>query len=215
MNFIVAPPVAVGTSQQLAFQQLLADPVRGIIFDATQRQGDAVFFARQSPRLEVRIGPTGPQVSQLLITAPNPERLVEDFEAECDDVIEAYRETWGAPAQLLRRDCTVRHLYAVKEEHSFQFLWEKRLHQKADSLGLFGRPIIGGGIRLVLPPENENAPLLEVKIESYLSDSSQLFVETSAVWERPTPGDELDARSLLEATESFMNNEVATFIKAE
>ena len=215
VNFLLTPAVAVSTVQQLNFQQLLADPVKGVIFDTTQKQGDAIVFSRQSPHLEVKIGPVGPQVSQLLITAPHPERLIEDFEGECDFVVEAYREVWGVPAQILRRDCTIRHLYAVKEEHAFQFLWEKRLHQASDALGIFGRPIIGGGIRLVLQPDMVDQPLFEVKIESLLADASQLFVETSAVWNKPVSGDQLAPRSLLEPAEKFMNNEVRNFIQAD
>jgi hypothetical protein len=215
VNYLLTPAVAVSTVQQLKFQQLLADPVKGIVFDTTQKLGDAVGFLRQAPHLEVKVGPVGPQVSQLLITAPDPKRLIEDFEDECDFVVEAYNEVWGAPTQILRRDCTIRHLYAVQEEHAFQFLWEKRLHQASDALGVFGRPIIGGGIRLVLPPETPDQPLFEVKIESLLADASQLFVETSAVWNQPVSGEQLDPRALLEPAEQFMNNEVRSFIQAD
>lgn len=215
VNFILAPAVAASPLQQLHFQQKLADPVKGIVFDVAQKQGDAVVFGRQAPPLEVRIGPIGPQVSQLLITAPNPNRQLIDFVMECEDIVVAYKEIWHEPAQILRRDCTIRHLYAVREAHAFQFLWEKRLHQASNSLGIFGRPIIGGGIRLVLPAASLGEPLFDVKIESLLSDASQLFVETSAVWEQATSGTDLKPSELLQVAEEFMNNEVAAFIKAE
>jgi hypothetical protein len=46
------------------------------------------------------------------------------------------------------------------------------------------RPVLGGGLRFVMPPIDEKFQI-ELKVESYLSDSSKLFVETQFVWPQP------------------------------
>lgn len=217
MNFVLAPAATVTTPQQLQFQQFLAEPIRGIVFDTAQRADAAFLFQRTTAPLEVRIGPVGPQVGQLLVTAPQPARrldeVLEDFEA----VIDAYRQIWPGPLQVIRRDCTVRHLYAVRESHALQYIWERRLHQSEAGVHLLGRPVLGGGMRFVMPPRPEVADdaAIEVKIESLLADASQLFVETSFVWGTPLAGVEIEASPLVNAVESYMCNELTKFILSE
>lgn len=217
VNFVLAPAANVTTNSQLQFQQYLSDPIRDVVFDTAQRQDAAFVFQRTSLPLEVRIGPVGPQVGQLLITAPQPARTLDEVLEDFEAVVDAYRQIWRGPVQVIRRDCTVRHLYAVRESHALQYIWERRLHQQEDSVQIFGRPVLGGGMRFVMPPRQDVAddPAIEVKIESLLADASQLFVETSFVWGQPHPGTELEPSELVRAVEGYMCNEVTKFILSE
>ena len=217
VNFILAPAPTFGTLQLLKFQQQLADPVAGIVFDASQRHDQSTVFMRTQSPLEVRLGLVGPQISQLLITASNPERLADDFVDECETIVEAYRAVWPDPVQIVRRDCTIRHLYAVQEPHAFQFLWERRLRQPTDSIEAFGRPVLGGGLRFFMPnrPDVVDDPVIEVKIESLIVDSSQLFVEATFVWNQPMSNADLDPRTIVSKVDNYIGSEVTQFIIAE
>jgi hypothetical protein len=48
--------------------------------------------------------------------------------------------------------------------------------------------VLGGGLRLVMPPVKEGAePVqIEIKIESFFRESQKLFIETFFVWPQPS-----------------------------
>ena len=219
VNFVVAPAAAIAPAQQLQFQQGLADPVHGIVFDVVQKAGPGIVFQRAKEPLQVHLGPVGPQVGQLLITAGKPARTLDDFISDAESVISVYRSVWPGSLQILRRDVTIRHLYAIQgqEQHAFQYLWERRLHQGAAAMASFGRPVVGGGLRVVLPPRAnvEDDTNVEVKIESLLSDPRQLFVEASFVWPSPRVNAEPEPGPLLNVVEQFLDTEVRNFILSE
>jgi hypothetical protein len=221
VSFVFSPSPNMTTNLTLAFQQRLAAPEVGIVFDQVQRMpgGPAVaqVFARLNPALQVTVAQPGPApVGQLTIVAPQPNQLTDDFMNDAEAVVEAFRETWPGPIQTLRRDCTVQNLYAVTAEHAFQYLWERRLHQPEAAVQEFGRPILGGGLRFVMParPDVEDEPLIEVKIESLLRDPRMLYVETQAVWERPSSA-EPSPRQLLQTVIEYADGPVVQFITRE
>jgi hypothetical protein len=175
-------------------------------------------FVRQGPPLHVTVGLVGPGIGQLLIAAPQPNRALVSFIEDAEMVVAAYRRVWPGPMQIVRRDCTLRYLYAVREGHAMQFLWERRLHQTEDALSAIGRPVLGGGLRLVMPPRPRvpDDAGVEVKIESLLSDARQLFLETQFVWETPAaPGTEPDPRPLIEAVDAFNAGPLTRFVAGE
>src|ERR1043166_2720231 len=214
VNYLIAPAGAYGPGEVLQFQQYLAKPVNGVLFDSTKREREQTVYWRMASPLEVRIGPVGPEVSQLRVLAPKPEGRLDDFVGEASTIVEAHSEVWGAPGQVLRRDCTIRHLYAVREDHAFRFLWEKRLGQTGESLKPLGRPVAGGGIRLVMPPrpDRDGDSMVEIKVESFLQDSTQLFVEATFVWGKPIGAEGLNPKELLETVENSLEGEVSAFI---
>ena len=60
-----------------------------------------------------------------------------------------------------------------------------------DEMKVFGRPVLGGGIKLVFPSvSGPEEPVIEVKVETFLADPRKLFVEVAGVWDSPTPLDE-------------------------
>ncbi|MBE3134169.1 MAG: hypothetical protein IMZ55_11885, partial [Acidobacteria bacterium] len=159
----------------------------------------------------------GPQIGQLLLLAEFPQRPLDLFTKETRAVIEAYKETWGVPKQFLSRDATIRCLYSCDNcKHAFQFLWEQLLGQTGGKTAYLGKPIWGGGLRFVMPPEEKEQPeptQVEVKVESFLGDPEKLFVETQLSWPQPSQDDMFaKAEELLARVESYISQHVLTFL---
>jgi hypothetical protein len=217
VNFLFAPPPNFTPGHQLAFQQRLAEDAH-IVFDQTQQSGGKLVLVRAKKPLQVTVGPAGPQVAQLLVVAPEPDRLLSEFKDEARAVVEAYWEVWPGPAQIVRRDCTIRYLFVSEEEHAFKYLWEKRLGQSEEDLEALERDVLGGGLRLVMPRRTEVSgdPTVEVKVESFLRDSTHLFVDTQFVWEEPSPrGEEPNPGEMLDEVDEYAVGPVVKFITRE
>ena len=214
-NFLFAPATTFEASGLLQFQQSLAEASSFLVFDQTQRTPTGMTLVRQATPLQVTVGLVGPGIGQLLIGAPQPNRPLISFVEDAEMVVNAYRRVWPGPIQVVRRDCTLRYLYAVREGHAMQFLWERRLRQTEGALSALGRPVLGGGLRLVMPPRPSvpDDAGVEVKIESFLSDSRQLFLESQFVWETPAaPGTEPDPRPMIETVDAFIDGPLTEFV---
>jgi hypothetical protein len=217
-NFLFAPAPMYESAGLLRFQQALAETSWTLIFDQTQRTPAGMVFIRQAPPIHVTVGLVGPGIGQLLIAAPQPNRPLVSFIEDAEMVVQAYRKVFPGPIQIVRRDCTLRYLYAVREGHAMQFLWERRLHQTEEALSALGRPVLGGGLRLVMParPQMPDDAGIEVKIESFLSDARQLFLEVQFVWETPAPpGAEPDPRPLIEAVDAYVDGPLTAFVAGD
>lgn len=213
LNFMFAPvTIPIDTEQQIKFQELLSKKQIG--FDQFSRTDKLLtFVSTKGGSLEVRVGLAGPQVSQLLILSSGQTLPKESFIQSADAVCEVFAEVWKEPKQVIHCDSCLRSLYQVINHHAFQFLWEQRLKQKGESLNVLKRAVLGGGLRLVIPPTEEKKTQIELKIESYLSDSRMLFVEVQFAWKQPVPLEEgLNPRSLIDEIEAFNNDEVTKFI---
>lgn len=140
---------------------------------------------------------------------------MEYFIQEAEQVIEAFEETWPVPQrQIIRRDVSLKCLYETTGDHAFQELWEERLGQSQDSLSAFGRPVLGGGLRFVMPPQPSDPAQVEVKIESYLIDTRKMYVETQFVWSKPMPpGASFDPRDRLTEVDAYITDQVHSFIQ--
>jgi hypothetical protein len=222
VNFVVAPTPSITNSAFIGFQGALAKPERGLGFEQAVRKedGSGIQLIRNNSPLQVTVQQVGPSVAQLLIIAPQPAQPLNDFINEAECVCEAFFESWPGEKTIVVRDGALRRLYPLAVGaggHAFQFLWERRLHQADGAIQVFQRPILGGGIRLVFPPVGENGgPGFEVKIESFLQDPTQLFVETTAVWTKPLAAGELpDPRTIMETIQEFADGPVEQFILME
>lgn len=94
-------------------------------------------------------------------------------------------------------------------------LWENSLHQAQDSLKYFGRPVLGGGLRFVMPPKpDEPDPVTtEVKIESFLQDTKSFFIEVQLLWPKPSAGPvPLDPGRRVRDLDAYIENSVIPFI---
>ena len=214
VNFIVAPPPAISAAAFLRFQTELADQAPDLVFEQSQQAAQQLQLLRQNPPLQVTVSHPAPPVGQLAVLAPLPARLTDPFVQETELVIEAYKKVWSAPVQIIRRDCTIRHLYAVREEHAFRFLWESRLRQDEAGLARLGRPVLGGGLRLVMPNSTGEAetPSIELKIESLLADARKLYVELSCAWDKNDAETGFAPRAMIEYAEKYLDEHVKQFI---
>ena len=221
VNFILAPAPTVTNASFIGFQSALARPERGLAFDQATRKedGSVLQLVRQKSPLQVTVQTVGPGVCQLLIIAPNPAQPIEDFVSEAELVCEAFYESWPSPKTLIHRDGALRRLYPMGADvHAFQYLWQRRLHQADEAIQVFERPVLGGGIRLVFPPapEADDDAMFELKVESFLQDPSQLFVEVTAAWNKPlAPGTSPAPKAILDAIERFADGPVEQFILLE
>lgn len=213
INFMFAPAIPIDTDQQLKFQGLLDK--EQIVFEQINRTDKALkFSSSKGGRIDVQVGTPGPQVSQLLLLSQNPTLPRDSFIEHAEIICRIFREVWNEPQQIIQRDSCVRSLYQVTDNHAFQYLWEKRLKQPADGLDVLKRPVLGGGLRLVIPPSEDKKTQIELKIESFLRDSKMLFVEVQYAWLQPMPINEgFNPKRLIEEIDQFNNNEVTQFIR--
>ncbi len=190
INFLVAPMPTIDAQSNLSFQQFLI--ARGVDFsriELRERQGE-IIVGREAPTLlEIRVAAhSHTPLGQLLILAPHLGCDLELFSREAEAIVEAFSLTWPADKrQIISSDATLRDLFETSAEHAFQELWEGLLDQSPEKLAGLGRPVLGGGLRLVMPPKpDEPEPTqIEVKIESFLQDTKKIFVETQFTWRPP------------------------------
>lgn len=210
VNFVLAPFVFDRRSCA-SFQDLISEIDPNL---AQFNYGPNEFqAARQSPTpFVIKVLASGPQVGQLVMLSTQvPSR--DAFNTEADYVAEAFAKVWAMPKQILACDATMRDLYETSSEHAFIELWEKRLHQTAADLQLFGRPVLGGGMRFVMPPMTPTEPVIELKMESLLHDARKLYFEAQFIWQKPSDiGEMLEASSRLLQVDDFLKNKVVKFI---
>jgi hypothetical protein len=218
INFITIPAPQVSHQSALAFQQAVISA--GLDFTTAEHRDNIIVLTRQSPSmLQMTVAMLDAQVGQLLVVAPNPKVSLDLFADEALAVADAFAAVWPAPnRQVIKSDVTIRELHETTAPHAFQELWEKTLGQPADTLAAFGRPVKGGGLRLVMDPlAGEESPVvIELKIESFLRDTSKIFVETQFAWPQPSqPGAELDVKEKLAAVDRFSREDVYQFMSGE
>ena len=218
INFITIPVPVISHQTNLLFQQAVIS--HGLEFIRTENPKNQIVLTRESPSpLQVTVSVLEPQVGQVLVVAPNPKVSLELFIQEAEAALEAFEEVWSAQGrQIIRCDATIRELHETTSKHAFQELWEQRLGQSSQALATFGRPIRGGGLRFVMDPlPNETEPIqIEVKIESFLRDTTKIFVESQFIWSMPTPpGTPLDVRGRLSQMNSYIQSQVYSFLSGE
>ena len=218
INFVITPPPIVNPAYHIEFQRaLVAHSVeysRCMRLEQPQELRIEVVRDAPTPLQIIVIAMKGQPLGQLIVAAPQPARSLETFVQEVEFVAAAFDDIWPAPQrQIIKRDVTLRDLYETTSEHAFQELWEGNLGQTSESLKALGGPVQGGGLRFVMPPHPDRRAQVEVKIESYLADSSKIFVETQFAWPEPTaPGISFDPRERLEEVDRYASNEVQRFL---
>lgn len=216
INYVVATAWTTDPKKILAFQNAMLD--NKIEFSETKTNKNFSELTRkEESNLKIRIASVGPDVSNVLVTSGRPTSDLEFFIKEVEAIYDAYRQTWieNKPCQIVRCDATIRHLYSCKE-HAFKYLWENMLGQKkGDFKYLGGRPILGGGLRLVLPATKVSDPVIEIKIESFFEATEEMFIETQFVWPQPRllqANEKFDPMFRLTAVEQYATKEVCDFI---
>jgi hypothetical protein len=217
INYIIAIPWVVDKSKELDFQKALHDQQ----LDFPEVKSDIrslTLIRKEQSYLEVRIASLGPQVSSIIVRSEAPSYELDFFAKEANAVYAAYQQSWiNQQCHILRCDTTIRHLYSCGE-HAFKYLWETRLGQKGEDFHHLGkRHVLGGGLRLVIPPIRDEAEptQIEIKIESFLQESLNMFIETLFVWPQPrllAKDSKFDPEFRLKRVEKYATNEVWNFL---
>lgn len=155
-------------------------------------------------------------VGQLLVISPLPRYEIRNFGEDVDAITSAFEKTWPVGnRQIISCDSTVRVLYQSSTHHAFQEIWETFLGKTTDSLSALQKPVMGGGIRFVMPPESDGPEgvLVEVKIESWLEDTSQIFIESQYRWNPPLAG--FDSINRIEQVYNYIEKTVVPFVMGE
>jgi len=215
VNFIVAPfQPTLDRESCLRFQASLEE--NDIPISHVDYEERTLVISRETPApLQIKIGIVGPQIGQLLIIAPSlGGRSLGVFGVEAEDISKVFTETYFTQQfQVLSCDVTLRDLYETDSDHAFKELWENRLHQSQDGLKSLKRTVLGGGLRFVMPHDEEN-PLIEVKIESYLQNTRKLFLEAQFSWPVPEmPVNSLDPERRITIVDDYMRGELANFVQ--
>jgi hypothetical protein len=215
VNYVFAPAPPLGNEVFLQFQSALAK--HGLSFDRAKRADGEWTLTRDKPPLNLLAKIPEPRVpiGQVMVTSEWLEHGLDALTDETSTVYDAVFEVWPGAKQVVSRDATVRQLYDAGGMPAFTYLWERRLGQQGGQLAFLGRPVSGGGLRLVLPPDPSAADPVqgEVKIESFLRDPRKLFVEVTLAWPKPEPPtDRFEPRQLLREVESFATSDVREFL---
>ncbi|HMD88182.1 MAG TPA: hypothetical protein VKF38_03375 [Anaerolineaceae bacterium] len=214
VNFIVSPPPGMGLESRLEFQRQLSEEnieLTDIKFDNQRWMG-----VRSNPMpIQVTVGLIAPAIGQLLIVVPElGGRTLEHFGEEACDIARSFSNIWPK-RQILGCDVTIRDLYDADSEHAFQEIWEGLLHQPTERMNAFGRPILGGGLRFVMPQigADTTKPVIEVKVESFLQDTHKIFLDVSCNWPTPQPLEfPLDPEIRINYVDNFIQKQVIDFI---
>jgi hypothetical protein len=218
VGYLLAGQWAAERPRCLDFQKAMLESE--LDFSQTAFAGNRFTLTRSEPsNLQVLLEVPGPQVAGVTVTAAFPQYELAMFQKEAEATLGAYQKIWPAQQyQVLQCSARIHQLYSCSE-HAFKYIWEDRLGQKADDFAVLGgRPVGGGGLRLVMPPASVNGqePLsIEVRIESYFRELAKLFIETVFTWPQPRiiqAGEEFDPSERMAAVEAYIDNEVWNFL---
>jgi hypothetical protein len=215
LNFIIVPPPQITRQTYLLFQQAVVS--QGLEYQNSEFPGNQIILVRTVPSpFQISVGTPDKQVGQVLIVAPELVTPIDTFIDETKAALAAFEDVWPTQhRQIIHGDATIRELYETTSEHAFQELWENRLGQSTQTLAAFGKPLLGGGLRFVMAPTSEEIdPVqIEVKIESWLRDSSKIFVETQFAWNSPST--QFQAAERLTEMNKYIESKVRSFITGE
>lgn len=217
VSYVIASEWSSDAMKRLDFQKALAKQQLDFPKTGVGPHDFTLVRTDQSP-LQVKIASLGPGVSSVSISSEIPVHSLELFGKEAEVVCDAYRQTWlQEQCQILRSNARIRHLYSC-QNHAFKYLWENRLGQNPQDFHYLGkRPVLGGGLRLVMPPIKEpGEPVqIEIKIESFFRELKKMFIETFFVWPelRLLPKNKkFDPEIRLTKVEEYATSEVWNFV---
>jgi len=220
IHYVVLPPFLVNRETSLQLQQhLLAE---GVDFTSCACENNRIIIQRKAPfQMEARFAILAQQpqfLGEILVLGVGRQWTLANFSTEVLAILGAFDATWPANnRQILSCDATLRCLYQSTHEHAFKELWEIRLSQPEDSLKVLERKVLGGGLRLVMPPEPSapESPQIELKIESFLKDTKKMFIEVQFLWLQPQTLKEFASTQRLNQVNDFIVNQVHAFLREE
>lgn len=212
--FVLSPSPIIDAKRNLKFQQSLIEQT--IEFAKVELTDKEIVVIGESGSLNIRVDVIQPpQIGRLTIVAPKLGSSLDLFSRQAEAVVKAFEETWPAKSrQIVSTDSTFRDLFETSEQHAFIEIWEKRLGQSADSLRPLGRPVLGGGLRFVMPSHTVTATQeIELKIEAFLKNTKKIWVETIFRWHDPLPpGSPMNPMERLQEVNNYVDSQVVSFL---
>jgi len=217
VSYVIAKEWSCDAVKRLDFQKVLAE--KQLDFPQTGvGPHDFTLVRTEQSALQVKVASLGPRVASISMSSEMPVHSLELFAKEAEAVCDAYRQIWIQDrCQILQSNARIRHLYSC-QDHAFKYLWEDRLGQAPQDFHYLGkRPVLGGGLRLVMPPiEEPGEPVqIEIKIESFFRELKKMFIETFFVWPEPRllpKNEKFDPEIRLTKVEKYATNEVWNFL---
>ncbi|MDV6235508.1 hypothetical protein CH379_007705 [Leptospira ellisii] len=217
LSDLFLPVVVRSKSEILQFQSNLEE--LGIEITGTNYGPNQNVFTRQRSQsvLTIQTINGGPNITQLLVISENPEGSLESIEEDFERALDAFDKVWQIRGKnAVKSDLTVRMLIDSSTEHAFGEIWEKRLRQDKNDLQKLGRPILGGGLRFVLPPLNPQDPEdhgIEIKMESFFPDPRRIFLEAIFLWGAPRIiGEKWDAGNRIQKVVQYAEQNLIPFL---
>lgn len=225
VGFLVGPALELDEQRVAAFRARLEE--EDVRFEHAEHADSTVVLTRLAPSsLQVQVasgqvggGPEPVPVTQVVVASAVGQDVavasVADFAGAAHEVTDVLRDVWPGIEYVLGWNTGVRALFATATEHSFQYLWEQRLGQSTEELAVFGRPVLGGGLRLVFPPVQEEGEQFqaEVRVESFLEDVRRIYVEVNLANGTPEPVSAMNPTALVHATEEFLVGRLLPFLR--
>jgi len=170
--------------------------------------------------------------SQLVLEAEFPTHPLEWFEHRYEFILSEFQKMF-TPGLLLTSSASIRGTLQVDgDARVFLTTYVTKLEERR--LSPLGRPLHLFGIRLVMPPFQEQQPptgkrkkakivrtvdwVADVKAESLLEDTRKLFLEATGQWPTPKQWDDKATKSVVDQlgiVYGFMKNNLVPFLTAE
>ncbi len=224
------PPIKLIHAKGLEFAAKLSahvDAPRGLDLQENQWTFSQPLGASPAGGLRVVV-----RESQLVLEAAFPTHALEWFEHRYDFILSEFHKMFG-PGLLLESSASVRGTLQVDGD-ARRFLTTYVTKMEGERLSPLGRPLHLFGIRLLLPPFQEQAPptgkrkkgkivrtvdwVADVKAESLVEDTGKLFLEATGQWPAPRRWDEKATKSVvgqLAVVCGFLKNNLVPFLTAE
>ncbi len=170
--------------------------------------------------------------SQLVLEAAFPSHALEWFELRFEFIVEEFRKMF-TPGLLLASTAAYRGTLQIDGDARV-FLTTYVTKMEPRRLSPLGRPLHLFGIRLLMPPFQEQKPpegkrkktkvvrtvdwVADVKAESLLEDTEKLYLEATGQWPTPHKWDKKASKSVvaqLAIVADFLKNNFVPFLTAE
>jgi hypothetical protein len=219
------PPIKLERKAGLAFATKLAeypelDP-QAVELESNQWN---FLTAQHETKLKIEISSNG---LQLIANRPSTRRGEEWYDERYQIILRLFAEQFN-PKLILGSKAMIRGLLAVDGDARL-FLGVFVMQMPAEKLKALGRPLHGLGIRFFFPAYEEIGgdaanPItgatadwsVDAKVESYIPNPSQLFLEADAKWQSPEPWtDDAVHRvvSRLQLVSSFLTDKIVGLLQ--
>ena len=224
------PPIKLIHAKGLEFAAKLSahvDAPRGLDLQENQWTFSQPLGANPAGALRVVV-----RESQFMLEAAFPSHALDWFETRYDFILSEFHKMFR-PGLLLESSASVRGTLQIDGD-ARRFLTTYVTKMEERQLSPLGRPLHLFGIRLLLPPFQEQAPptgkrkkakivrtvdwVADVKAESLVEDTGKLFLEATGQWPTPKPWDEKATKNVvgqLTTVFDFLRNNLVPFLTAQ